>query len=95
MTEVATTVGTSYLYAGHTERFVFVSIDGPWNSIEESRPSTAARKLGIALVKWSPTSSARINTPLLVVFILSSARAFRALLTENPKLLWGQNCPPL
>jgi len=87
MSEMATTGGASDLYAGHGHRFVFMSTDGPRNGVEESRPTTAARELGSALVEGRPTPSARINPLFLVVFVLSGARAFCALLAQDPKLL--------
>jgi hypothetical protein len=64
-------------------------------TVEESRPATAARELGGALVERGSTPSAGINPLFLVVFVFSSARAFRALLAQNLELLWGQDRPPL
>jgi len=93
--EMAATGGANDLYARHAHRLVFMSIDGSWNSVEESRPATTAREFRAALVERGPTPGARINPLLLVVFVLSSARAFCALLTEDPELLWRQDRPPL
>lgn len=95
VTEVTTTGGASDLCAGHEVRLVFMPTDGSWNSVEESRPAATARELSATLVERSPTPSARINPLFLVVVVLSSARRFCALLTQNPKLLWGQDRPPL
>lgn len=80
MTEVATTGGTSNLYAGRGQGVVFMSTDGSRDSIEESGPATTTRKLGAALVEGRTASSARINTFFLVVFVFSSAGTFCALL---------------
>jgi len=95
MTKVAATSSTSDLDAGHEQRLVLMSIDGSWDSVEESRPTTTAREFGAALVEGSSAPSARINSLFLVVFVLSSASALRALLTQNLKLLWGQDRTPL
>jgi len=95
VTEMASTGGTSDFSAGHEQRFVLMSTDGSWDSVEESRPATTARELGSALVEGRPTPSARINPLFLVVFVLSGAGGFCALLTQNPELLWGQDRPPL
>jgi len=95
MTKVATTGSTGNLRAGHKQRLVFMSIDGSWDSVEESGPTTTARELGTALVEWGSTPGARIDPLFLVFIVLSRARVFRALLTQNPKLFWGQDRPPL
>jgi len=95
MTEMATTGGTSDFYAGREHRLVLLPGDGPWDSIEESGPATTARELGAALVELGPTPSARVDPLILVVLVLSSARAFCPLLTQNPKLLRGQDRLPL
>lgn len=89
MSEMTTTRGASDLYAGHTIGFVFVSGHGPWDGIEESGPTATTRELRVALVEWCVTPSARINPRFLVMFVLPSARALCALLTQNLELLWG------
>jgi len=93
--EMASAGSTGDLCAGHEQGFVFVSIDGSWDSVEESRPTATARELGAALVERGPTPSARIDPLILVVFVLSSARPFCALLAQDPKLLWRQDRLPL
>lgn len=95
MAEMATAGSAGDLYAGHEQRLVLVSINGSWDGVEESRPSTTTRELCAALVEWGSTTSARINPLFLVVFVLSRAGAFRSLLAQDPKLLRGQDCPPL
>jgi hypothetical protein len=47
---MTTTSGAGDLCAGDPKRLVFVTTDGPWDGIEESRPTTTTRELGVALV---------------------------------------------
>jgi len=77
-----------------SSRDVFVAPHSTRDGIEERRPSTAAVKLGRALVQGRTTPSAGVDALPFEMLVLPGARELSAFLPQYAELLWRQNSLP-
>ena len=95
VSQVSTALCAHDLDSTHAVSVVFVRGDGSRETLEESGPAAAGVELGIGLVEWCVTSGTVVDARIVEVIVLSRTWSFGALLSQDLKLLWSQNGPPL